>query len=444
MRAAGTQWLPKEQKEDATNYQRRVDRTFLHPAFRDTIDRLVAKPFAKDVVVEKLPDRFKEFPRNVDGESSNLTSFARETMRDLMSYGRAHVLVDFPNLPPAPNLKEDLERSPYFVRISPMDLFFWESEIRGKDRVLTEIRFYETQVKRSGSMSQTPVMRVRVYKTATWEIWERNEEKENEWVKVSEGTHTFGAVPLVTIYANRPAFMMADPPLDELAWMNLAHWQSSSDQRNILRVARCGILFARGFNDNELQTLTIAPTSLLKSTSPNAEVRWIEHTGSAIKAGADDLAHLEEVMEILGLQPLISRSSKTLATVKEIDENRADTDVQAWIRSMESGLEMAFEYLGRWVSLEVAADVELNSDFGISTRAQQDLQTLIQMRRQGDLSRETFLKEVKKRGVLSETVVVEEELGAIEAEGPDLASITEPKSSEPDDSSGGGTGAPEE
>jgi len=39
--------------------------------------------------------------------------------------------------------------------------------------------------------------------------------------------------------------MQAKPPLLDLAWLNVEHWQSASDQSNILHVARVPICSPR-------------------------------------------------------------------------------------------------------------------------------------------------------------------------------------------------------
>ena len=56
-------------------------------------------------------------------------------------------------------------------------------------------------------------------------------------------------------------FMTAHPPLMDLAWLNLAHWQSASDQRHILHVARVPILFGRNLTLPE-DGLALGPNRL--------------------------------------------------------------------------------------------------------------------------------------------------------------------------------------
>ena len=67
--------------------------------------------------------------------------------------------------------------------------------------------------------------------------------------------------------------------------------------------------------------------------------------------------------------------------------------------------------------------VDIYDDFGITLRAAADTKTLFDTRQAGDLSRETYLREIKLRGTLSETVDIDQELVRIENEGPDLGEM---------------------
>jgi hypothetical protein len=46
-------------------------------------------------------------------------------------------------------------------------------------------------------------------------------------------------ITLVTLYTKRTGFMCGSPPLLNMALLNIKHWQSQSEQDNILHVAGC-------------------------------------------------------------------------------------------------------------------------------------------------------------------------------------------------------------
>jgi hypothetical protein len=194
-----------------------------------------------------------------------------------------------------------------------------------------------------------------------------------------------------------------------------------SDQRNILRFARIGILFASGVSEEEVEGgFSVGPSNMFVSTNPDAQLRYVEHTGRAIGAGEDDLVRLEERMEVLGLQPLIRNQGNVTATARSMDEARTHSNLQAWIRSLEATLEAAFIVAGRWVGVGVPDDfgVDVFNEFSISMTAAEDVRSLIDMRNAGQITHKTFLHEVKRRGVLASEVDIEQELA--EAEPPEV------------------------
>ena len=423
MREAGRVWLPQEPKERDEHYENRLKRSVLFNAFKATIDRLISKPFSQSVTVSEITEnsieRLNLIKDDVDGTGKNITQFGREVFESGLKYGLTHILVDFTRMPEDIQTLEDeniIQPRPFFVHISPPKLIFWDIQENSITRIptLKEIRIKEVTVERIGENSNVKVVKIRVFKSNVWQIWRFNEE-DDTFLLEKEGFNTLKFIPLVTFYARRTGQLTADPPFEDLAWLNLLHWQSSSDQRNILRFARTGILFGTGFTEGELDGIAWGPNTKVESTNEDAKLVTIEYKGTSIKAGEDDLKTLEERMQLLGLQPLIERTVNSTATAKVLDESKTSNDIQAWVRSLENTLIQAYDLGAIWLSQEKVEDLKLNifSDFAISMHGTKDLESLIKIRRENYITPETFLREVKHRGILAETVEIEEELAEL-------------------------------
>lgn len=433
MRAAGEKWLPKEPKEEETAWQNRLSRSILYGAYANTVDDLVGRPFSKPVTNQgELPEALEEIKNNCDGLGTGLTQFAKELFNKVLNRGLTHVLVDYPVTKredgKALNMAEEksMGARPVFIHITPDQLFDWkfETDANGKQR-LSQIRWTETVSESDGDYGTTEKTRIRVYNTDSWEIHEKNDAGAYE--KVEEGTHTYpDGIPLATFYVNKTGQMTALPPLEDLAWENCSHYQSSSDQKNLLRFARFPLLVAKGLSQEEMdEGIVIGPARMIKCTNPDADVKYVEHTGKAIEAGRQDIKDIEERMTVLGLEPLLSRPGNQTATGQSIDEAKSQSSIQAWIKSLEKVLTDLFRMAAKWISLEVSDDfkVDIYNDFGISVRASQDIDALIKMRQSGELDRETFLREVKRRGLLSENADIEDVINKLETEGPSLGLV---------------------
>ncbi len=439
MRAAGNIWLPKEPRESSIAYDNRLHRSFLFNGFADTIEKLVSKPFSQPVTVQgEVPEPLDLIEKDVDMSGRDLTQIGRDLFRSLCVYGVGHILIDFPKTDGIESLADERARQirPTMMHVSPTALIGWRSEkqANGRDR-LTQIRIKQTQVEPKGNFIDHEVEYVRVITPDTFEVW-RKEFDEDEFTLADSGTHSFGEIPLVTCYAHRTGLLTAKPPMLDLAHLNLAHWQSMSDQRNVLRFARVGILFASGFTDEEIEDgLTIGPNQLVHSNNPDARMQYVEHNGRAIESGQKDLDALERRMEALGLQPFMQKTGGQTATARAMDESRVDSAVQSWIRSVENTLRDAYLHAAEWMNVPLPDDfgIDINNDFGVSLRASDDVKALLQMRVSNQITAETFLRECKRRGLLSETIDIEAELEELAAADLVIASQMAPPDGDADD-----------
>jgi hypothetical protein len=434
MRDASETYLPRETKEGTDAYEARLSRSVLFNGYRDTSRKISARPFSRPVSLkgdDELSDVLRSIEEDTDGEGTGLTQLGRELFRDALNRGVVHVVVDYPVL----NGDETKEQEravgarPVFIPVSASNVIGWRSaSVNGKTR-LTQVRIRESGEENVGDYGTQTVDRIRVWNEATWEVWRQREAKVDKWVKESEGEHTFGGVPMFTAYFEHTGFMTAVPPLEDLAWLNLAHWQSSSDQRNILRFARTGLWFVKGISLKEFKKqggLKLGPSQYTALESTDADIKVVEHSGSAIEMGANDLRALEEKMEIMGLQPFVRLSGYQTATGTAIHEGRNQTEIQAWVRSIERLLEEAYWGAAHWIGEEALVEdlkVDIFSDFGIGPRIAADVEALIKARTAREIPRDVFLRELRKRGVLSEDESIEEMEESLEAEGPALSEM---------------------
>lgn len=432
MRDRGERWLPKHEKEQRKNWQRRRDRSFLFGAFKEVISSLTAKPFSTAVTLKNadgLPEHVTMLEDNPARTGQNLTDWSREVFRAALTYGLTHVLVDFPINPAIalegrrPTLAEEDELGirPRFVHIKPRNLIGWDTHIdslTGEER-LVRIRILERRVEPLGLWGDQVVEYITVWTDQAFQRFRRAQGDE-EFVPTTEQPvpHNFGAIPIVTFYTLRDGMMTAKPPLQDLADANLQHWQVSSDFANIMHIMRFAILFAKGIPREKWDDITIGPNNIMKTELKDVELAWVEHTGSATGAGMADIEKLEERMERLGLNPLIRRSGTQTATAAVINNARTSSQMQAWVEGFERFLTLLYQTAARWTEDEIPEDFEIEvfKDFDIQLRGGEDLRELREARKLKEITARTYLEEIQRRGLISEGVDVDEELEALEEE----------------------------
>lgn len=445
MRKAGKTYLPQEPAEPETGYKDRLARTFLFNGYRKTVKDMSGKVFAKPVQLgDDVPEKLKEYAENIDLTGQGLNNFAYQVFECGMNDGVSYILVEMPAAQENATRADDIAsgRRPYLVHVPAHNLLGWKSAVIGGEHVLTQVRIMECVAEDDpeDEFQQIEVRQVRVFDRiddvgVIFRVFrEQDVAGKKEWIEVESGTTSLKDIALVPFYSNRTDFMVGLPPLEDLAYVNLAHWQSSSDQRNILHVARVPMLFAKGFGEED--KLVVGANSFTRSSNENADMKYVEHSGKAIESGRDDLKDLEFQMQTLGLELLIPKPGGQSATGAAIDQAKMNSPLAMMADNLKDALEQAFGYMAEYDGLgeDEGGSVTVNTDFGVTLRDAADLATLLAAVNAGQISRETFWKELKRRGVLMDDFDADEELDKIDQDGEALGLIKPP--AEEDDADG--------
>jgi hypothetical protein len=420
MRAAGKRYLPQFAKEEDEAYEKRLKRSVLFPAFKRTISTLSGKPFSKALTLsDDTPSQLREYMEDADQQGRNLHAFAADVFQTALSYGLGGILVEFPVAKPKPNGQPYTQAEeaamglrPYLVKISPHQLLGWRAERVNGVWQLTQLRFTECVTEADGAYGEKEIKQVRVLMPNAWEIHRPN--AKGEWVLYDGGVNTLGKVPFVPVYGERLGFMSGRPPLIEVAHLNVAHWQSASDQQNILHVARVPILAVVGVDDD--YKLVIGASSATK-LPVNGDLKFVEHSGKAIEAGAADLKDLEERMRQAGAELLVL-APRVTATQVHTENALGACLLQSIVEDFEDALDQVLALAAEWLKLPQGGKVTLFKDFGAATLAEASAQLLLSMNIAGKLSDATLHGELQRRGILSSDLSWDDERERIESQGP--------------------------
>lgn len=414
MRAANTKYLPKAPAESEDAYKYRLAVSTLYNGMRRTVETLAGKPFSEPIKLgADVPADIVGWCEDVDLQGRDLHAFAHAVFTAALADGISHILVEYPPTVAGATLadKKATGARPYFVHIKHDQILGWRSERIAGVETLTQLRIMETVSEPSGLWLVKKIQQVRVLEPKKWTTYRKNEK--DEWVMHAEGVVTLGAVPLTTVYCDRQGYMMARPPLLDLADLNIEHWQSSSDQSNILHVARVPILFASGFDDGALK---IGVGSAVTNDDPTAKLVYVEHTGAAIEAGRISIKDLEERMSLMGAQLLMKKPGARTATEKAIDSADADCALALMVRNLEDSLEYGLQFMADWEGLGPAGEVECVGEIG--GLEDMELTGLLRAKELGLLSAETVFAELQRRGLISDDIEWMQEAARIKAEAP--------------------------
>jgi hypothetical protein len=175
-------------------------------------------------------------------------------------------------------------------------------------------------------------------------------------------------VPFVTLYAGeKEADYQVRPVFIDLAYKQIEHWISSSDQRSILSAARFPMLACSGVQidpEDEAQ-FAIGPYKVLYAPEANGRWYYVEPKGTAIESGMKDLEKLEMQMDMMALNPVTGTHRQYVPqNERDIQETRVHSVVHDMAINCQDAIEKAVRFMGSGPArITARSQAILNTEF---------------------------------------------------------------------------------
>jgi len=182
--------------------------------------------------------------------------------------------------------------------------------------------------------------------------------------------------------------MTSKPPLLDIAYLNLAHFQRQADLIHSLHVASQPLLVMEGWDD---QTKDMAiSVNYAMATQPGNKVYYVEPAASAFEAQAAEIQELQLQMATLGISTLSQQKFVAeSADARRLD--RVDTNSMLSMVSLdlEQKMQKAFNLSADYLGIE-PPEVKISRDFDIDRLIGQDITALTSLFDQQVIDREEF------------------------------------------------------
>jgi len=435
MRKSAEKWLPREAKESIRNHEIRVSRSTCFPFYRDTLCDLAARPFGQDLLWDQEPaEQFSEFLQDVDGSGKSLTVFARDLMLYGIHRGMDFVLVDAGDESGESAATTDSRRV-YAQRLDALSVLDVrdETDAAGRKRV-TYCRFVAQKVVESDNFQhETETVIVELEKSIGPEDGTRTEwrfdDKTKRWFSDNGSAYNPGknGIPLFPFYTEQLGPYHAQPVLEDLAWVNLAHFQSRSDHAHVMRIARLITLVTKGFKtaasagfkkgDKVQSEIVLGPLERINTENTDADAAFLEPNGKSIELSFRDMEQLADECKRLGARHLTSTTGNVTARAITVDDKKSANNLQTFCVRLEVVLRQIMEAVAEWLnsgelpeSVQPRIDKEFLDDVTpeVGARALQSLE--------GYLSKRQRLKEAKRQKILASDFDIDENLAELKEE----------------------------
>ena len=196
----------------------------------------------------------------------------------------------------------------------------------------------------------------------------------------------------------KTGFFTGKPPLLELAYLNIKHWQSQSDQDNITHYVRVPLLQYQG--QESIDSVVSSAGSLI-NVGERGNLSYVEHSGAAIAAGVNALEKLENDMQVAGAK-LLTRTKIALTDTQARDEaGREVSLLRHYANLLEDSIGRMLDFMAMWQGETDGGNVEISGSIDADYNPTASLDVLLKMNTAGILSHQTLFDEAKKRGLLS-------------------------------------------
>ena len=402
-------FLPLEPREDYEAYLSRVNRAVFSPYTQRLIRAAAGLILRKPITIDGDSYWTDIFNKNVDGCGSDLDEYARRNLICALTYGHSHTLVDFPAPTGARSLAEERaeNRRPYWIDVDPTNIYGWRLDREVNYGDLIQVRIAEKAVVPEGEFGEVVYNQVRVIEPGQYRVYRQKESDSTlygtetgfsgqftapitpkDYELVDSGEFSLGEVPLVTVYTNKTDTLTSKPPLLDIAYLNLSHFQRQADLIHSLHVASQPMLILEGWDD-QTKDMSVS-VNYAMATQPGNKVYYVEPASTAFEAQAAEIQELEKQMASLGISTLSQQKFVAeSADARRLDRVDTNSMLSMVALDLEQKLQKAFNYSAQYLGI-TPPEVTINKDFDIDRLIGQDIAALTSLFEQGVLDRTEY------------------------------------------------------
>jgi hypothetical protein len=399
-------YLPQEPREDEDAYQTRVDRSVLSPYTSRLIETAAGAILRKPIHIEG-DQYWLDLAQNIDGLGSNINEYARRALVSSLTYGHSAILVDYPAAATVLNLAEEraLGRRPYFVHVDAPQIWGWRKE--PVTNRLLQVRIHDYDVRPLNDFGEEQVEEMRVIYPGRYDLYTLGQDVVEF---TSSGGYSLTEIPLVPIYSNRRGLLISQPPLLDIANLNITHYQRQADLIHALHIAAMPTLVLEGWDDTT-GSATMGVNYAI-AMQPGNKAYYVQADATSFDAQMAELESLASQMSTLGVTKLFGQKFVAeSAEAKRIDQAQSNSVLSIISQELESALNQAFAFAAQYVGME-PPEITIDRDFDYYRLIGQDVAVLSQLNEAGKIS-DAMLLEILRRGeVLPDNINVEDELEA--------------------------------
>lgn len=420
----GERYLARLKDEDNESYKARKQRTTLYNAYSRTVSGLVGMLFKKPPTIE-VDALIKPYLDDISLKGMDFISFAQEVAENSIEVGRIGVLVDYPSYSTDGMTQAEVSKlnlRPTMQLYEAETIINWRMGLVNNKYVLTLVVLTEETALYKNEFEAEAETRYRVldliegkYRQRLFRINDKKEEELLSEVYPIMNGNNLDNIPFFFVGAENLTPCIEEPPLIDLADLNIAHYRVSSDYEHGCHFTGLPTPVVSGYQQlDQNQPLYIGSTSAWIFSDPQAKASFLEFTGSGLTALENNLTRKEQHMAVLGARMLAQDKkmveSADTASIHRAGENSILSNIAI---NVSQGLTKALILFSQWAGASDKASIELNRDFLNLPLTAQELTAMVGAWQAGAISQETLFFNLKSGEMYPDNLTFEEEQAKI-------------------------------
>lgn len=372
--------------ENEAAWQARLKRAVFYNVTGRTHKGLVGQVFAKPPSID-LPASMLPLVDNIDGSGVQLDQQAKIALGYVVGKGRAGLWVDYPSRTDEdgtvmPTTKADLAAGNVRPTISlyrPEVIINWRTKAIGSLTVLTLIVLQETCLLDDDGFEPKYGVQYRILRLDddgkyTVDIMRRID---GEWV--SQGLVTpldgkglpFDRIPFQFIGVENNDVTISQPPLLDLALLNIAHFNNSADNEDSVYLVGCPMFTFSGLTEQWVKGVLGGKVRVGSSV---AVLLPVGGAASVVQASPNTMAftnmeHKERQMVALGAKLVQDATVQRTATEAAMEESSEVSTLISAASNVSQAYRQAFVFVAKFLGLafdDNSVAYELNTDLAVN------------------------------------------------------------------------------
>ena len=418
-------YIPPLEGQTELQYQEVINRESFENYTQKTAQGITGLIFAKAPIIE-IGSKIKAIQDNIDLAQSTIIDLAQHCVGQIVEVGRAGLLVDMQSYNTSGLSVAEAELlniRPYIKLYTTENILNWRYEIINNKTVLTLLVLQEQYVKRYVSEFVPEYdYRYRVYTLENGMVRVRVLDHaenflEEETYPMMNGKN-LDFIPFIPIGAKDLHIEPTNPPLLDIANINLSHWYLSVERRNALHYVGFPSIYGVGIQQRQGETINLGAGTINLFNNPQAKLEFLQLSAEGMGSVEKALEEKKQAMLALGARLLAPESASQISeNTMQMKTAGSRAVIIQLADTISRGIEKALTIMAMWLNDSGKIVFKLNTDYNLSEMSPQLITACIQANQVGLMPKKDVYNNLKK-GEMTNYETFEEWSNDLETQSP--------------------------